>query len=115
MRQQERALRSAGGGLGDLPRAGPTSDGQTAQDLYDKRVRWFTPEMKASARELGCRFHQAFMAKDRSAFWAVACWETREGALAFFAKWGIVDEPGEEAILLEGDVGLVTLEEAAER
>jgi hypothetical protein len=23
----------------------PTPDGQTAEDLYEKRVRWFTPEM----------------------------------------------------------------------
>lgn len=87
----------------------PTADGHTARDLYDKRVRMITPEMQASAREHGCRFHQAWAAADGSAFWAVACWETREGARAFFEEWKIDAEPDEEAIFLEGNVGLVPL------
>jgi hypothetical protein len=32
-----------------------------------------------------------------------------EGARAFFEEWEIEDEPGEVAIRLEGDVGLVPL------
>jgi hypothetical protein len=35
-------------------------------------------------------------------------WETREGA-TFFREWQIEDEPGELAIRLSGDVGLVKL------
>jgi len=85
----------------------PTSDGQTAEDLYTKRLTWIGPEMQASAREHGCRFHRAWYARDGSAFYAVANWETREGASAFFQEWDIADEPGEVAIFLEGDVGLV--------
>jgi hypothetical protein len=85
----------------------PTPDGQTAEDLYRKRVDRFTPEMQESARELGCRFHRAWYAADRSAFYALANWESREGANAFFQRWDISDEPGEVAIRLEGDVGLV--------
>jgi len=85
----------------------PTPDGQTAQDLYRKRVGRIGPEMQASARELGCRFHRAWYAADGSAFYAVANWETREGARVFFDRWDIQDEPGEVAIYLEGDVGLV--------
>lgn len=61
------------------------------------------------AREHGCRFHRAWYARDGSAFYAVAKWETREGANAFFEEWNIEDEPGEVAIMLEGDVGLVPL------
>jgi hypothetical protein len=87
----------------------PTPDGQTAQDLYDKRVRMITPEMQASAVRHGCRFHRAWWAADGSAFYAVACWDSREGANAFFEEWEIDDEPGEVAIRLEGDVGLVPL------
>ena len=87
----------------------PTPDGQTAKDLYEKRVRWFTPEMRESARGHGCRFHRAFTAADGSAFWAVACWETREGGTAFYDEWEIEDESGEVAIRLEGDLGLVPL------
>jgi hypothetical protein len=86
----------------------PTPDGQTAEDLYEKRVRLISDEMRASAREHGCRFHRAWHAKDASAFYAIALWETREGASAFFEEWDIRDEPGEEAIFLEGDIGLVT-------
>lgn len=85
----------------------PTPDGQTAKDLYEKRIPWITDEMRASAREHGCRFHRAWYARDGSAFYAVAEWETSEGANAFFEEWRIEDEPGEIAIVLEGDVGLV--------
>ena len=84
----------------------PTPDGQTARDLYEKRIPWITPEMQASAVSHGCRFHRAWYAADGSAFYAVANWESREGANAFFQEWEIADEPGEVAILLEGDVGL---------
>jgi len=87
----------------------PTPDGQTAQDLYEKRVRGITPEMRASARAHGCRFHQAWYAADGSAFWAVAEWESAAGANAFFTEWAIDEEPGEIAVRLEGDVGLVAL------
>ena len=85
----------------------PTPDGQTAEDLYRKREVWITDEMRASARELGCRFHRAWHAEDGSAFYALANWETREGAHEFFERWDITDEPGEVAIRLLGDVGLV--------
>jgi hypothetical protein len=88
----------------------PTPDGQTAQDLYEKRVRGITPEMRASARVHGCRFHQAWYAADGSAFWAVAEWESAAGANAFFTEWAIDEEPGEIAVRLEGEVGLVTLD-----
>lgn len=85
----------------------PTPDGQTARDLYDKRVRMITPEMQASARGHGCRFHQAWYARDGSNFFALADWESAEGANAFFEEWDIDDEPGELGFRLEGDVGLV--------
>jgi hypothetical protein len=85
----------------------PTPDGQTAEDLYRKRLTWITPEMQADARTLGCRFHRAWYAEDQSAFWAIANWDTVEGAQTFFRNWDITDEPGEVAITLLGDVGLV--------
>ena len=85
----------------------PTPDGQTAKDLYRKRIPWITAEMQASAVEHGCRFHRAWYAEDNSAFYALAMWQTPEGARAFFDEWDITDEPGEVAISLEGDVGLV--------
>lgn len=87
----------------------PTPDGQTARDLYDKRIRLITPEMQASAVAHGCRFHRAWYASDGSAFYAVAEWDSREGAHAFFEEWQIEDEPGEVAVPLTGDVGLVPL------
>jgi hypothetical protein len=87
----------------------PTPDGQTARDLYEKRIPWITDEMRQSAREHGCGFHRAWYARDGSAFYAVAFWETREGASAFFEQWEIEDEPGEQTVILEGDVGLVPL------
>lgn len=85
----------------------PTPDGQTAKDLYDKRETGITPGMQASAKQHGCRFHRAWYAVDGTAFYAIASWEDREGATAFFEEWAIQDEPGEVVILLEGDVGLV--------
>lgn len=87
----------------------PTPDGRTAQDLYDKRVRMITPAMQASAVAHGCVFHQAWYAADGSAFYALANWETTDGAYAFFEEWEIDDEPGEVAIRLEGEVGLALL------
>ncbi len=65
--------------------------------------------MQARARVHGCRFHRAWHAADGSGFYAVADWESSEGANAFFEQWQIDDEPGEVAIRLEGDVGLVAL------
>ena len=85
----------------------PTPDGRTAEDLYRKRLTWITPEMRASARELGCAFHRAWHAEDGSAFYALACWETSEGAGTFFERWQIDAEPGETTVRLAGDVGLV--------
>ncbi len=85
----------------------PTPDGRTAKDLVQWRVERIDDAMRASAREHGCRFHRAWSAKDGSAFYAIANWDTREGASAFFEQWDIRDEPGEEAIFLEGDIGLV--------
>ena len=90
----------------------PTPDGRTAQDLYQYRVDHITPQMRASARGHGCTFHQAWYAEDGSAFYALAQWETREGASAFFTEWDIQDEPGEVAVRLDGQVGLVPLEDA---
>ena len=87
----------------------PTPDGRPAKDLYDRRVRWITDDMRASARQHGCRFHQAWYATDASAFYALANWETRQGAQRFFEEWGITAEPGEVAVFLEGDVGLAPL------
>jgi hypothetical protein len=85
----------------------PTTDGQSAKDLYDKRVTGITEAMQASAVQHGCQFHRAWHASDGSAFYAIAKWESREGASAFFEEWQIEDEPGEIAVILEGDVGLV--------
>ena len=70
----------------------PTPDGRSARELYEKRVRRITPAMQASARRHGCRFHRAWYARDGSAFYALALWETREGARAFFEEWEIEDE-----------------------
>ena len=87
----------------------PTPGGATAKDLYQKRVDGITDGMRASAERHGCRFHRAWYAADGSAFYALAYWETREGASAFFEEWEIYDEEGEVSIRLEGDVGLVPL------
>jgi len=87
----------------------PTQDGWSARDLYEKRVAGIDDEMRASAQELGCTFHRAWHASDGSAFYALAHWRTREGARAFFERWQIEDEPGEVAVFLDGDIGLVPL------
>lgn len=63
--------------------------------------------MQASARDFGCLFHRAWDSADGAAFYAVANWASSEGANAFFEKWDIDAEPGEVAIRLIGDVGLV--------
>jgi hypothetical protein len=86
-----------------------TPDGRTARDLYEKRLTWIDDPMRASARAHGCTFHRAWAAADGSAFYALAHWHTREGATAFFEEWQIDSEPGEVAIQLDGDVGLVPL------
>jgi hypothetical protein len=39
----------------------------------------------------------------------VAEWRSRDAARGFFEAWDIQDEPGEIAVYLEGDVGLVPL------
>ena len=85
----------------------PTPDGRSAKDLYEKRVRMITPEMQASARDFGCLFHRAWYSADGASFYAVANWARGEGANAFFEKWDIDSEPGEVAVRLVGDVGLV--------
>lgn len=85
----------------------PTPDGRSAKDLYEKRIPWITADMQESAKAHGCRFHRAWYARDGSAFYAVANWDSRDGAGAFFEEWDIRDEPGEVSIVLEGDVGLV--------
>jgi len=87
----------------------PTSAGETAEDLYQKRVEGITVAMQESARELGCRFHRAWYADDGSEFITIANWDSREGASEFFQRWQIEDEEGETATFLEGDVGLVPL------
>jgi hypothetical protein len=86
----------------------PTPDGRSARDLY-KRVTRIIPEVWESAKGHGCRFHRAWHATDESAFYAVALWESREGARAFFEEWQIEDELGEVAVYLEDDVWLVPL------
>jgi hypothetical protein len=87
----------------------PTPDGRTARDLYERRVTWITDDMRSDARARGCRFHRAWHAADGSAFYALAHWASRDAAQGFFERWQIGDEPGERAILLDGDVGLVPL------
>jgi hypothetical protein len=87
----------------------PTPSGETADQLLQKRIDGITPEMQASATELGCTFHRAWVTSDRSAFVAVACWTTSEGGRTFYERWQIQSEEGETATILEGDVGLVPL------
>jgi hypothetical protein len=84
----------------------PTPDGRTAQDLYQTRVDKISPQMQDSARRHGCRFHQAWHGNDGD-FYALALWDSAEGAHAFFEEWQIDDEPGERAVRLDGFVGLV--------
>jgi len=45
--------------------------------------------------------------EDGSAFYALANWDSLDAAYTFFERWDITDEPGEVAITLLGDVGLV--------
>lgn len=85
----------------------PTPDGRSARDLYEKRVVGISSEMQASARQHGCRFHRAWYSRDGSAFYALASWDSAESASQFFDLWEIEDEPGEVAVFLEGDIGLV--------
>lgn len=93
--------------MGPVHGAVPDPDGQTARGLYEKRVTGITPAMQASAASHGCRFHRAWYAADGSACYALANWASTEGASAFFNESQIEDEPGEVAVWLEGDVGLV--------
>jgi hypothetical protein len=86
----------------------PTPGGRTARDLYEK-LAMMDDAMRPSAREHGCTFHRAWAASDGSAFYALAHWRTREAATEFFKEWQIESEPGEVAIELDGDVGLVPL------
>ena len=86
----------------------PTPDGRTAKDLYDKRVTLISDEMRADAKAHGCRYHRAWYASDGHAFYALAIWRSREDANGFYRRWDIQDEPGEETIRLDGDIGLVT-------
>ncbi|MGH2998767.1 MAG: hypothetical protein ACRDNM_05640 [Gaiellaceae bacterium] len=72
-------------------------------------MTWISDAMRTSARDLGCTFHRAWHASDGSAFYAIAHWRTREGAQTFFQLWQIDAEPGEVAIPLDGDIGLVPL------
>ncbi|HYM53023.1 MAG TPA: hypothetical protein VEW45_06040 [Candidatus Dormibacteraeota bacterium] len=85
----------------------PTPDGQSAEDLYRKRVDGITEGMQASAERLGCRFHRAWYAADGSAFYALANWDSPDAASTFYEEWQITDELGEVAIRLEGNAGLV--------
>lgn len=87
----------------------PTPDGRTARDLYAERVTWISQDMQESARRHGCGFHRVWHASDGSAFYVLTGWQTQEGARAFYREWQIDIEPGEEAIPLEGDIGLVPL------
>ena len=86
----------------------PTPDGRTARELYEKRLTSISDEMRADARAYECRYHRAWYASDGHAFYALAIWRSREDASAFYRKWDITDEPGEETVSLKGDVGLVT-------
>ncbi len=69
----------------------PTPDGQTAKDLDEKCIPWITAELQASAVRHGGRFHRAWYARDDSAFYTLANWESGEGANAFFDEWDITD------------------------
>jgi hypothetical protein len=71
-----------------------TPHGQSAEDLYQKRVRWITDAMRADARAQGCRFHRAWYARDGHAFYAIAIWDSRESARDFDRKRNIAVEAG---------------------
>lgn len=83
--------------------------GESARGLHDKRATRITDAMRDSARAHGRTFHRCWHATDGSAFYAAACWQTPDGANAFFEEWEIDDEEGEQAIRLDGDLGLVPL------
>ena len=85
------------GALSDARRADGARPLREAADLDHRR----------HAGERACRFHRAWYANDGSAFYALANWDNLEGAHTFFERWDINDEPGEVAITLLGDVGLV--------
>jgi hypothetical protein len=87
----------------------PTPDGQSAEELYQKRLKALTPEMKADARQHGCRFHRVWHARDGSAFYALVEWASREEEHAFYSRWNVQHDPGDTTIFLEGDLGLVPL------
>lgn len=87
----------------------PTPDGRTGKELYERRVNWISAEMREDARRFGCRFRRASCAADGSAFYALAFWRSREGGRECYQKWNVQNEPGEVAIALDGDTGLVPL------
>lgn len=87
----------------------PTPSGKTAEQMVLERETGISPEMQASARELGCTFHRCWSTADGAMFVAVACWQTRDGARTFFDRWSIASEEGEVAVQLVGDCGLVPL------
>lgn len=87
----------------------PTPAGKTAEQMVREREIGISAEMQASAREHGCRFHRCWSTADGSMFVAIASWESREGARAFFEQWQIQDEEGEVVSQLVGDCGLVPL------
>ena len=86
----------------------PTPDGRTAQDLYQSRVTGISPEMQLSAKQHGCLFHRAWFAQDGSEFVALAKWETREGASAFYEEWSIENEPGDSPERQLGTVNVLS-------
>lgn len=87
----------------------PTPDGRSAEELYDQRAEWITPQMQASAAEHGCEFHRVWYARDGSALVVLGRWRSPEGAQAFYDEWQIGDEPGEVGTVLLGDLGLAPL------
>jgi hypothetical protein len=92
----------------------PTPDGQTAEQLYRKRVTSLTPEMRADAKAHGCSFHRVWFAKDGSAFYGLAEWASLEQEAAFYKRWNVKHDIGDTTILLDGDLGLVPLPEQRE-
>jgi hypothetical protein len=95
--------------VGALPR--PIADARRAHRARPLRLSRHA-HRRGDARKRprpGCTFHRAWHTADGSSFYALAHWRTREGAQGFSDEWQIEDEPGEVAIVLEGDVGLVPL------
>jgi hypothetical protein len=72
-----------------------------------KRLTRISPEMQASARELGAGSTARGTRTTARPSMPLRTGDSREGASRFFELWGIADEPGEIAVRLEGDVGLV--------